>query len=231
MKKHTREQVETILKLTDSAPWLWLLEVAIPTTSTTENALRLVRNPKGITWGVFNDGTAIAWEPFPFTVSALADASDSTLRTVSVSCANVNREVQAIFELYGGLIGQRAVLRLIDGSDLSSPYPLWKITGEVVSATATEKAASIEIGQAVITSRSFPGATIVRDHCRHKYGGTNCGYDTTRSGALQSCDFSLDGDNGCIAHGDDEDAAGVTRLHPLRFGGFPGVIKQTGLGA
>lgn len=233
---HTPEQIESIMAQERTSPWIWMLEVEITDADEIPvGAVRVCNNPTALTWDSFGDGTAQTYSPLAFSVGTLEADSEGTLRSISVSASNATRDIQAVFEHYDGLAGEKARVFLVNADELDSVVPYWEAEGEVITSGADDQTATLQIGQVVLEDRRFPNQRVTRRVCRHwtngDYGGTLCGYDVTRSGALQTCDGSYDGGNGCTKHGEEEADAGVAVLHPLRFGGFLGVPRKTGLGA
>lgn len=230
---HSPQQLESILQQSGEAPWLWLLEIEVPSTSTTKGVLRLAANDTPVTWGTFSDGTAKVYSPFPFQLGPVQSDNEGTIETMTIVASNVSREAESALQHFGGLIGEKARLHLVNADELDSVVPYWFAEGDVLNASSNVSAATIEIGQVNVQQYTFPGQRVSRGSCRHRndYGGLLCGYNTLRVGSLQTCDFSLDGPNGCTVHGDDEVSAGLPRLHPLRWGGFKGVPRKTGLGS
>ena len=89
---------------------------------------------------------------------------------------------------------------------------------KITAMVTTAQGASAQLGDISLYDVFVPASRIGKRYCRFKYKDDACAY----TGALPTCDKSLDGPNGCIAHGDDGN-------HPERFGGFPGVpVKSTG---
>lgn len=228
---HNTSQLTEIFKIERDAPWVWLLEIDVPVTSTNTAEFRLARNPVALTFGEFADGTAKTYSPAPFEVGAVKSDQEGTLRSLQVSIANPSRSVQSVLEHFNGLVDQPARVMLVSTLHLGSHRPYWEAEGQVVTAGSNTQLATIDVGQVQISNRPFPAQRILRDGCRHEYGDEWCGYDTARSGALQTCDKTRFGANGCKVHGEDEDTAGVEVLHPLRFGGAPALRRRTGLGA
>ena len=189
-------------------PFVWLLEVEVPTTP--PSRVRICRYTESIDYGVNSSGQAINYEPFPFSIEKIEEDSEGTLPSIAISVSNVTREIQALLEAYGGLIGQVTRLMLVNVTDLNGS-PLLEYAGEVVSLTASESAVVFEVAAFRLASQPVPSKRALSDFCRFKYKGGRCGY----TGALPTCDKVLGGDNGCEAHANQE-----------RFGGFPSMPRN-----
>jgi phage-related protein len=222
-------QIGGLNKLEEGNAYLWFLEIQVPT-DPDPTVFRFVRSPYRVDFGTFSTGVPITWDPFSFDVEPLRSDSDGTLNGVRVSVSNVTRTIQSALETYEGLVDSPVRVMLVNRRDLASGLPLFEFRGEVLFSSADSRAVAIDVGLFNLQSKNFPGRRAQRSSCRFLYGGGSCGYDTTRFGSLGTCDKTLDGSNGCEAHGDDEVAAGLARLHPARFGGFPGIARVGGLG-
>jgi hypothetical protein len=160
--------------------------------------------------------------------------SEGGLNKVRITVQNITREAIALAENYNGLIGQKVRHVIVKYDELPDASALrYEEVFEVLEPTFTESSAVLTCGRTALAQAKFPGRRISRTHCQHKYGSVGCGYDTTRSGALQTCDFTLDGANGCYVHGDDEEDAGLENRHDrlgrVRALVFPGVARSTGV--
>lgn len=82
---------------------------------------------------------------------------------------------------------------------------------EVISSSSSDFAITFELGAENPLTRMCPRRTQMRSRCSFKYKSTECGY----TGALPTCDLTLDGQNGCKAHDNSP-----------RFGGFPSIVPQ-----
>ena len=189
-------------------PFVWLFEVEVPTVP--PSRARLCRYSEAIEYGVNSAGAPINYEPFPFSVEKIDEDSEATLPSIAISVSNVTREIQALLEAYGGLIGQATRLQLVNTTALGSP-PLLMYDGEVVSLTASEAAVVFEVAAFRLARQPVPSKRALSDFCRFKYKGGRCGY----TGALPTCDKVLGGENGCEAHSNQE-----------RFGGFPSMPRR-----
>ena len=87
----------------------------------------------------------------------------------------------------------------------------------VTGASAKNYDATFTLGAENPVTFRFPRRRQRRDVCQWRYKSAYCGY----TGALPTCDFTMNGSNGCIAH-----------ANGPRFGAYPGIgINQNrGLG-
>lgn len=202
------------LALNTSSTWaeLWTVEISDSV------ARRVTSNTESITF----DG--YTFTPYPISRAEIVRGSKGEITSASVviPCMSV-----ADYNYFSGMRGRRVKLQQVNTAILSSSSNCYQYSFVVNSIIVRDFLATVIMGLTNLNTISIPAQRINRTRCRWlpAYGETECGYDATRSGALASCDGTLDGANGCSAHGDDEVAAGRARLHPLRFGGEPDVAK------
>ena len=112
-------------------------------------------------------------------------------------------------ETYRGGIGFKIDLFFVNTGDMNQP-PEFKETFSVRSASADTGSYMITftLGMENPLSLRVPRRTQRRDRCQWRYKGDECRY----TGSLKSCDYTLQGDNGCAAHN-----------NVKYFGGFPGI--------
>lgn len=221
-------EIIAVNTLDQKHPYIWMLELEVPTDPPTR--YRLVNQPEDYVFGTDTSGLAVTYNAYNFQVGSLQRDTEGGQFNVTVTVSNVRREMQAAVELYDGLVDQPARVLLTNKALGSSNTALLDMRGRVITPTCTERAVVFEIGNPSLYAQKFPRRRISPTYCAHKYGDALCGYDTTLSGALQTCSKLKDDENGCTAHGDAEVAAGLTRQHPARFGGKPGVRRAGGLG-
>ncbi len=118
-----------------------------------------------------------------------------------------SRDLQARMQAYGGGVGFKVVLICVNTSNLEQPPEMEEVF-TVLDASAKNYLVSFTLGAANPLSRRFPFGVQYRDRCSWTYRGNECGY----AGSLATCDYTLQGPNGCAAHGNTE-----------KFGGFPGI--------
>lgn len=219
MTTHTLEQ---------TSAYVWLYTIDIP--SVPLSKLRLAAYPEALTFERDSAGIAIPYSPFAIVHTGSQLSTDGSLPTVTITAQNVTREMSAELEAYNGLENSRVRIVLIERMSLPDGTPIIDEVFEVLRAEMTESTASLVCGQTSAYGTNFPNRRIARDFCAHDYGGAECGYDTTRGGALQTCSKRKDGALGCTEHGDDEVAAGLPRQHPVRRLIFEGVLRNSGVG-
>lgn len=209
-----------ILEMIQADPLVWLFAIDVP--STPASKYRLAAHPKQITFERDSTGAAIVYSPGSIMHREVQADTEGSIPSVSLTLQNVTREAIAVLESYDGLVGQKVRICAVRLSEMPDGNPISDEVYDVVDTSATEADVQFTLGRQAITSRKFPELRVSRTHCQWQYGGPGCGYDTTRAGALTSCDKTPDGPNGCEVHGDDEEDASVTRRHPQRILIFQG---------
>jgi phage-related protein len=219
-------QVAQINRLDQQAQMCWLVEIEIPLA--TPSRYRLNNSAHEVEFGTDGEGAPLVYYPFPFSVAPIERDNVGSSFNLAVAASNVTRELMGAVEAYDGLIGQPAKAMLVHKALLGSGEPLLVVEGKIITHRATAKDIAFEIGQEALYRVPIPSIRVDHDFCSHPYGGVLCGYDTTRSGALQTCSFKIEDADGCREHGEDEEAAGLEVRHPLRFGGQVGVPRRQG---
>ena len=205
--------------LASSEEWLWLYEIEVPTSPPT--TYRLVRSTALV---VFRGHR---YYPFPIGHGVSQEGSSGNLPSTSLTVSNVTREVMGVLETHGGLVGQTARIICttrsvaeagIDGAMSEARY-------KIMSTTATESTVSMSLSDTPLYDTQVPGQRMMKAYCRHQYRSAGCGYvvPEVNGNFVATCDKTLSGPKGCEMHGASETAAGLTAVHPERFGGFPGI--------
>lgn len=214
-------------KLQQNTQHAWLLEVEVPTDTTSR--YRLNNSAHSITFGTDSGGEDQVYVTFPFEPDGVREDGQGGIYSLTVTASNVKRELMAAIEAYEGLIDQPARVMLVHKGNLGGGEPIFQFDGRIATHKASAQSIQFTIGRENLYRVPLPLLRTSREFCNHIYGGVECGYDTTRSGALQTCTFMVEGDNGCRAHGEDEEDEGLPVLHPLRFGGQLGVPRRQGV--
>ncbi len=198
-------------KLVSEGAFIWLLRFADPEEAT---VFRLTNNRDHVTF----DGDV--YEAYPFKVSSYEEDGTGQLSTLSISLTNVTRDVSRALENNVAILDGEAILTLVNLNHMTKADALeWRFY--IKSATVSEKSASLELNSTILFDHRFPLRKF-RRNCPYAYKGDECQY----IGDLPTCDHTLFGTNGCIAHGLDELANALPNTHPHRFGGFPGILKS-----
>lgn len=221
------------LLLIQTNPWVSLYSIDVPSSPATK--MRLTAYPAedpatGIALYFERDSNGAALPYYSFSIGHEETRADSEggIQKVRVQLQNLTRESVALAETYNGLIGQKVRHVIVRRDELPDATPAFEEVMEILESNFTEQTAEFVCGRTSLAQRKL-GRRISRTHCQHRYGGAGCGYDTTRGGSLQTCDFTLAGANGCTAHGLDEAAAGRENRHPARILLFPGVARSSGI--
>ena len=209
--------IEQAMALHGGGSWVDLWEIRIGTSDPTD-AFLICEHPTPITF----DGQT--YEPFPIRRDEDTVGLDGNVAETKVTVSNIDRAIQARLQV-GELLGATAVRRLVNTSALASGANVLRFDYTILSADVSDVAAVFTLGIANPVNRDFPSRRYQRNRCDHVYGGPACGYDTTRAGAIATCDRSVLGAIGCTAHGDDEEAAGLPRRHPMNFNGEPSILR------
>lgn len=221
----TNQSVRLSRDLTMVYPWVWLYDIEVPTTPPTR--YRLTNYDREVNYGQNSAGVPLTYSPFPVVQSAVSQNVEGELPQIQLQVSNESLFVREILEQYDGLIGQPIVIRLVNFLELNNPSAALRFDGQIVACKAgfdrvTWNVSALNLMQSVLPSQRY-----IRGHCRFRYGDDRCGYDLnngTLLAAHPTCDKSL---MACEERGDTEAAtAGLVRLHPGRFGGWPGIPRQ-----
>lgn len=214
--------------LASSTEWLWLYEVTIP--ESTQVRFRAVASSEQVE---FRGNT---YYPFPISHQKTTENLAGDTRSVSLTISNVSRELTPYLESHDGLIGQRARIMCTTRSAAAqaseSGLAIVEHDFRVVQCRVTGDSIVLRLDDLSVYDEMFPRQRIHRSFCRFQYRSALCGYavPSTSDNFLAGCDKTLDGPNGCSAHGQSEIAEGITQAHPQRFGGFPGIPMDTSRG-
>jgi len=186
-----------------SSCWLWFLQVTLLDSS----VYRYVMNTEELTY----DGDK--YEPAGFDVGIIKSDTQGTVPQTVLKVTNAGRLMQQLLEDNDACEGATVVLTRVNSKLAGEDHSELSYTFTVMGAEADYEWVYLTLGSFNPINRQFPLGRYKAYHCDHIYEGAECGY----SGALSSCDHTLDGDNGCEVHG-----------NSARFGGFLG-MKNGGI--
>ena len=188
-------------RIASPVAFIMLLEVDVTDTVTGAfiETLRLARNNENITY----QGEVYTAVSFDFNIEEAADS----VPEVTLSVKDPTRTVMARAEQHAGGVGWKVRFKFINTGNLSQPPEIEEMV-YIVASKAKTFAIDFTLGAVNPLAQRFPRRLQWRDRCSWVYKGRECGY----GGALVSCDYTLQGDNGCAAHGNTKN-----------FGAFPGI--------
>jgi len=208
-------------------PWIWLYEVEVPTDPPTR--FRLTNYTEDVEYGFDGASDPIIYSRFPVSAGDIVQGKDGDLPRIRVSVANATKEVGLVVDQYGGLVGQPAVVRVVNREAIDIPGSDIRWDAEVVRCSGGAEAITFELSAANLHDSEFPRWRYMSQHCIFAFGGVKCGYvipsspTNTVGGGFDHCEKHI---VACEERGDDEDSRGVTVRHPMRFGGFRGMVNQ-----
>lgn len=218
-------------QLRDADGWIILAEIQKPndTPGDDPEQFRITNALTEIPFGTNSAGEPVPYYPFPFSFTDFRETTDGDLPQLTLQVGNPSLELAAIMEFHAGLTGSPVTLRIVQSAALDDYASQVSVSLEVLSASMDDRVLAVKLGGGSLVSLKIPPDRYSRYHCspgRVPYGGNLCGYDLTNptlAAAFPTCQRTKEA---CTAHGDAEVAAGLLRLHPLRFGGRPSIPRQ-----
>lgn len=206
MKSLTPEQIEAKNTLDGEAPWLILYEVWLDALGSERYCF--VYHDQPVTYG------RLTYRPFPVVRGTVTESVEGDLSQWPVT-VGIATEIAASLEEHHGFLGLPVRMLLVHKDSLDNPFPADEAVAYVQACEMTEESVNLTLGY-----DDFFGEEVAHEvfngRCPFKYKDPDtCAY----TGALTSCDHSLTGGNGCVAHGAD------SSIHPRRFGGFPSIPR------
>lgn len=197
-------------KIASAVAYIPLLEVSVVNgasdyTSQPVETLYLACNNENFEW---NGNT---YTPVQFEIDVTYE-QDKTPE-VTLTFRDFYNVIQPRMQAYGGMMGSNVRLIVVNSSVVDSPAEMDE-NFNIISARANASDYTVQfvLGTENPLGLRWPPRLQFRNRCFWQYKGIECGY----TGTLPSCDFTMDGSNGCEAHG-----------NQLRFGGFPGIRVPT----
>lgn len=196
-------QIEEKNQLFSDKAYLVLLHIEVKDVlndNTTVEDIYLVNNDEDI---VFNGQTYYA---FNFTMEFKSEYGSQP--NISLSLQDITRTVQYRMQEYNGGVGSIINIVVVNENDLDAPAEIVE-RFEVIDANVANYNITWSLGTVNLLAFKFPNRVQIRDRCSWKYKDPDtCAY----SGPEETCDYTLQGDNGCAAKNNEEN-----------FGGFPGL--------
>lgn len=177
------------------------IDVIDPLTQDLMEVMRLVRNDEDLPY----QGHTYVAANFDIEVRAAAGETPA----INLNAIDYSRAIQAKMQEFGGGVGFEVRVMVINTGNLEQP-PEAVETFKVIKASVKDYVVTFTLGAENPLTLRFPRRLQFRDRCGWRYRSNECGY----TGALPTCDYTLQGDNGCAIHG-----------MTANFGGFPGLVR------
>jgi len=203
--------------LASSDAWLLLFTVDISDTE----VVRITNNEETVTFA------GIDYEPFPVVLEGMEESSAGDLPYMNITVGNVGQVLTDYLEQRNGLLDKSVNLKLVHESNLTDTAASISVSLIIRETTVTETSVNFRVSHHPFFEVDLPHQRYYRERCRWRFKSAECGWTFGGSGDdSDSCDKTLDGPNGCQAHGTLATDNGDTPLHPGRFGGFPGIPRR-----
>jgi phage-related protein len=188
-------------KIASAVAFVPLLEIKIvdPITQELVETVYYANNPVAIN---FQGNTYLA-AAFTFQKRT----SSGSLGEMSLTVKDYTQALKQRMEAYGGGVGFEVKVLVINTGNLNQPPEIEELFS-IISASTKGYDVQFTLGAENPLTVRFPRRMQNRDRCPWIYKGPECKY----AGALPTCDYSLQGPNGCAAHN-----------NTLNFGAFPGI--------
>lgn len=186
-------------RLSSEVPYLCLLDIDVvdPATGVVVITLHYANNTEDVE---FN---GVTYTKGTFDISFSSEGGKTS--DVSLSVNDYTQALEGYMQAYGGGVSSRIAFYVINGATKAvEAVEFFEITG----ASSAGYIQQFKLGAESVLSQVFPRRRQTKDFCQWRYKSVECGY----TGALLACDLSLQGPNGCAAHG-----------NTLNFGGYPGI--------
>lgn len=191
-------------RIASPEPFIMLLEVEVTSrvTGTHVETLYLAHNNEDITY----QGNVYQKANFDFSITESAEEIPEVKLNISDPTGSVIEKA----EEHAGGVGWKVKMRYVTTANLDQPPEIEELV-YVIGSKATAYTCEFTLGARNPLTSRFPRRLQWRNRCSFRYKGEECGY----TGAMPSCDFTLNGPNGCKAHN-----------NATRFGALPGIKRR-----
>lgn len=205
--------VESVIdknRISSDAAWIILLDIhlADPNTREVVDIIHIAKNNEAVTFGKSADGTPIVYAPGNFTINI--DQRQNEASNVSISARDEMRLIESRMEAMAGGVFSEVVMTVVNTDRLDQP-PEIQERFQIINSSVKNYVVNFTLGSENPLAIQFPRSRQFKDRCSRRFRGYGCPY----TGPLQTCDYTKDGPNGCVAHGMVE-----------WFRGLPGLVKM-----
>mgnify|MGYP005812322853 CR=1 FL=1 len=176
------------------------LDIIDQETGDVEQTIRAVKNSEPV---VINGNTYEA-AAFDFNINE----KENELPEVSLSMSDPYLVFNNYLERYQGLKGSKVRIATVNANETDMKPAFYRFSVKSASSDSESYVATINLGVPNQLTQKFPARRQTKLRCQWRYKSPECGY----TGSMESCDLSMDGPNGCEAHG-----------NVRNFGGYPSI--------
>ena len=206
-----------------SDPYATLLQIIVSESTSAKEVFQLTNYAAEIVYPAGSSPTAdYTYTPYPFTLSVQREDNQGGLPTVELSLSNISRTVVPYLFIADNLLGKKVNLWHVNQAHLDSGDEIETTELSIAGASVTASTIGLRLELPSFHDVQLPMEIYQRDRCDARFGGTTCGFVITAT-SLQDCDKTI---TDCTARGDEEEADGRPRRHPMRFRGFPGLPRK-----
>jgi len=190
-------------RIASAVPFIMLAEVEVKTADgTLVETLYFAKNTENFDY----QGQTYSRCAFNFNITESA----TRVAEISLELRDPSLTVAKRLDEYDGGVGWRVRLMMVNTGNVTQP-PEAEQMAFVMGSTIKGFSANLTLGSRNPLKSRFPARIQWRDRCAWAYKSKECGY----AGGLATCDYSLQGDNGCAVHNNTK-----------RFGAFPGLRNR-----
>jgi phage-related protein len=184
---------------TDKAFLILFKIVVKDTLGATVDTLRFVKNSENVIF------MGDVYQASNFSIDIQLE--DGKEPSVSLTAQDQTKTLSTYIDLYDGLVKSDVTMYIVHEESLDGPAEISE-DFLVIDGSVSDYVATLTLGMESAVAQRFPNFRQFRNRCAWKYKGERCKY----AGSMPTCDFTRDGPNGCIAHGNE-----------INFGGQPGL--------
>jgi phage-related protein len=166
------------------------------------------------------------WYPFSFEVGPVEQNLEGDLPQLDLAVDNTARTLMRYLHGGDGLEGNYCTIYLVPANALNLAHPNEEYTRldlQIAGCSANDEVVQFRLERANFFTRNSPQDRFTAARCRWEFGSKECGYVINAVAAFTTCPKLI---AACQARGADHRSRGLPVLHPMRFGGFPGIPQQ-----
>lgn len=186
--------------------WFWLYDIELDTDAAESRWLSLAGTDEDVTY------RGRTYTAYPVTHGDIEATGGGDIPKLDAAISNVDGSAAEFLRTYDGLEDRRIRIRLVHEDLVSLDVDTVPYDTKIASATIRNEVVVFQLGEPPLHALFFPSGVFSRLKCRHRFRGPRCGWTSAQAGSATSCDLSLDGPNGCVAHNNETRWGGYASL-------------------